>query len=110
MPYIMNLTHYLDETGRIPQDIPAPARWMGSFLALLVDEVTQQYPQTKTSIATTLQCLNKSCKGELIGALDDENSPVCWYCLDCGEHGTISHWQNTRWDNTKSIIQRANKK
>jgi hypothetical protein len=110
MPYVMNLTHYLDETGNIPKGIPAPARRMGSFLALLVDEVTRQYPETKTSIETTLQCLNKSCKGELIGALDDENSPVCWYCLDCGDYGKISDWQNTRWDNTKSVIQPVNKK
>ena len=110
MPYIMKLTHYLDETGNIPKDIPAPARRMGSFLALMVDEVTREYPHASSGIETSLRCLKKSCKGELIAALDDDTSPVCWYCLKCGESGTISNWQNTRWDNTKPLIQPVNKK
>ncbi len=110
MAYIMNLTHYLDETGNIPKDIPASARRMGSFLALMVDEVTRHYPHASSGIDTSLTCLKKSCKGKLIAALDNDASPVCWYCLDCGDTGTISHWQNTRWDNTKSVIQPVNKK
>ncbi len=105
MAYVMNLTHYLDENGNIPEDIPAPARQMGSFLALMVDEITRHYPHASFGIETSLKCLNKSCKGQLIVALDSQSSPVCWHCLECEDTGTISHWQNTRWDNTKSVIQ-----
>ena len=109
MAYIINLTHYLDNTGNIPKSIPAPARRLASFMALVVDEVTRQYPHAASGIETTLRCFKKSCKGTVIGALDDDTKPVCWYCLDCGESGTISNWQHTRWDDTKSLIQPVGK-
>ena len=38
--YITKMTHFLNEKGNIPQDIPKEAREPGNFLALIVDSTT----------------------------------------------------------------------
>ena len=100
MAYITDLTHFLDEMGNIPKNSPAEARKLASFLALVVEEVTRQHPQTNDDIQTTLLCFKKPCNGRIIGTLDEQNQLVRWHCPHCGENGTISNWQDTRWDST----------
>jgi len=59
--YISNLTHFLDEKGNIPKEMPAEARKMAGFLAMVVDLTTQRQPTVLTT--TTLRCFNQGCKG-----------------------------------------------
>ncbi len=99
--YITNLTHFLDDKGEIPKQIPREARELASFLALIVDKVTSDFLTTDNGIDTGIRCRSKGCMGEIIGALDGIDEPVHWYCLDCGHNGVISNWQRSKWDNTK---------
>jgi hypothetical protein len=55
--YITNLTHFLDETGNIPKQMPKEARELASFFALVVDTATKKNPTTLTS--TDIRCFNK---------------------------------------------------
>ena len=41
--YISNMTHFLDETGNIPDAMPKEARHLASFHALVVDFATKKY-------------------------------------------------------------------
>ena len=39
--YISNMTHFLNEKGNIPKEMPREAREMAGFLAMVVDITTQ---------------------------------------------------------------------
>lgn len=41
--YITNMTHFLDESGNIPKEMPKKGRELASFLALLIDDFTKEY-------------------------------------------------------------------
>lgn len=97
--YNTNLQHYLDETGDIPQDLPSESRQLASFLALVVDTVTSAFPMTDRGVDTGIRCHRSGCTGTVIGALDDYEEDVHWYCLECGDMGVVSGWQGTDWDN-----------
>ncbi len=101
MAYFMDLTHYLDSEGNIPKALPKESRQMASFLALIVGEVTTQFPQVTRSIETGIRCLEEKCHGEIVCALDNADSPIRWYCLECGGLGIINNWQASQWDNTE---------
>ena len=45
--FISNLTHFLDEKGNIPKEMTKEGREMASFLALIVDAATKDYPPTE---------------------------------------------------------------
>lgn len=100
--YITDLTHYLDDTGEVPQGIPSEARQLASFLGLIVDAVTSRFPETESGIQTGIRCRGSGCKGMIVAELAHYNEPVRWHCLECGDRGTISNWQKTKWDNVGS--------
>ena len=102
MAYVTNLTHFQDKNGNIPENLPQESRNLASFLVLVIDEVTRHYPKTDRGIETGIKCFETDCDGNIIGAIDMHNEPIKWYCLDCGNTGTVSNWQNSKWDNTKS--------
>lgn len=97
--YITDLTHYLDDTGEVVQGIPAEARQLASFLVLIVDAVTSQFPRTEFGIETGIRCRSSGCQGMIDAALSHYEEPVRWQCLECRDNGTISNWQRTKWDN-----------
>ena len=99
--YVTDLTHFLDETGKIRPDIPGEAREMASFLALIVDAVTTQFPRIGSGVEIRIRCHAAGCQGAIIGALGSRDELVHWRCPACGDGGTISNWQRTRWDNTE---------
>lgn len=100
--YITDLTHYLDDTGEVPQGIPTEARQLASFLGLIVDAVTSRFPETESGIETGIRCRGSGCQAMIIAALDRYEDPVHWHCIECGDNGTISNWQTTKWDNVRS--------
>lgn len=43
---IPNMTHFLDDQGNIPKQMPKEARELANFLALIVDATTKKMPST----------------------------------------------------------------
>ncbi|OGJ86561.1 MAG: hypothetical protein A2487_13480 [Candidatus Raymondbacteria bacterium RifOxyC12_full_50_8] len=103
--YTSNLLHFLDKDGNIPQDIHPEGKKMASFLTSVVDKVSASFPFIKTSIETGLKCGKKNCQEDIIGALDNINQPIHWYCMKCGDNGTISDWKGSQWDHSKKIAE-----
>lgn len=95
--YISNMTHFLDESGNIPKEMPKQARELASFLALVVDATTKTMPSTLTS--TGIRCFKKGCHGLVKSSMRLATNEINWYCPDCEEEGLISEWQGTKWDN-----------
>jgi hypothetical protein len=99
--YVTDLKHFLTDNQDVVPTMPAPARKMASFLVLIVDAVTTAVPHTTSGIDTGVRCRRRNCHGRIIGALEGPAEPVHWYCLNCGDRGTISNWQRTKWDNSE---------
>ena len=102
--YISNLTHLLDETGNIPEQMPKEARELANFLALIVDVTTQTMPSTLTS--TEIRCFEKGCHGVVKSAKRQKESEIHWYCPDCENEGVISQWEGTKWDNNPKMFSK----
>ena len=95
--FISNLTHFLDEKGNIPKEMTKEGREMASFLALIVDTATKDYPPAEKY--TQIRCLKKKCAGLIEIDVDTKNEFVHWKCNKCTEEGRISDWRKTKWDN-----------
>ena len=95
--YITNLTHFLDETGNIPKQMPKEARELASFFAFVVDTSTKKNFTTLTS--TEIRCFKKGCFGLIKTAIKPDNKEIHWYCPECENEGVISGWQGSNWDN-----------
>jgi len=95
--YISNMTHFLDEAGNIPTQMPKEARELANFLALIVDETTKEsFPSV---IHTPIRCFKKKCEGTINSEIIKENNEIHWKCSECQNEGILSEWQNTKWDN-----------
>ena len=92
------MTHFLDDQGNIPKQMPKEARELANFLALVVDATTKTMPTTLTS--TEIRCFQKGCHGVVKSAIRLKKVEIHWYCPDCENEGVISHWGSTKWDNT----------
>lgn len=55
------MTHFLDETGNIAHEMPAEARELASFMALVVDETTKLLTTRLTP--TDTRCFEQGCNG-----------------------------------------------
>ena len=95
--HISNLTHFLNDQGNIPTQMPKEARELTSFLALVVDATTKTMPSTFTS--TDIRCFKKGCNGLVNSTLSPDSKEIHWYCPECENEGVISEWQKARWDN-----------
>ena len=98
--YIAKMTHFLNEKGNIPKDIPKEARELGNFLALIVDSTTRYgiyelYP-------TDIRCFEKDCEGIIQSEITGNNSEIHWLCPECRAEGYISEWENTKWNYLKN--------
>ncbi len=88
------MTHFLDEEGSIPNEMPAEAQEFACFLASIVEAATKEYPEYVC--CTDIGC--KKCDSSIITELLDEEKEIRWGCGDCDFEGTISEWQGTKWD------------
>lgn len=93
------MTHFLNEKGNIPKEMPAEAREMAGFYAMVVDITTQRQPAVLTT--TTLRCFNKACQGLIHTSFQSGRKEIRWFCPACKNEGVISNWQGTKWDNIK---------
>jgi len=97
--YISNLTHFLNDKGNIPKQMPKEARELANFLALIVDSTTKTMPSILTS--TDIRCFQKGCHGLFKPAKRPKEGEIHWYCPECENEGVIRHWDRTKWDNLK---------
>jgi hypothetical protein len=97
--YISDMTHFLNEKGNIPKEMPAEAREIAGFFAMVVDITTQRLSTILTP--TTLRCFNKGCHGLINTTLKPSRKEIHWFCPECKNEGVISNWQGTKWDNIK---------
>lgn len=96
--YISNLTHFLNEKGNIPKEIPKEAREMAGFLVMVVDFTTKTKPSTLTP--TGIRCFRKGCHGIIKSTIRSDKQEIHWYCPECENEGVISDWHKTKWDNS----------
>jgi len=96
--YITQMTHFLDETGNIPRQMPKEARELASFMALVVDATTKE--KSLVGINTGIRCFQKKCEGHIISKFDNHNADIHWKCSICYNEGNIGSWKGTRWDNS----------
>ncbi len=94
--YITNILHCLDDSGNIAKEMPAAARKLFSFMALIIDETTKKGRNEDCSV--DIRCFKKGCHGTIKGHISKEGS-IDWKCSACDNGGEISDWQGTKWDN-----------
>lgn len=95
--YISDLTHFLDEAGNIPKEMPTEAREMAGFLVMVVD-ITTERQNTKLA-PSTLTCTKEGCNGIINTALTPNFKEIHWHCPECNTEGIIRNWQGTKWNN-----------
>ena len=91
------MTHFLDETGNIPKQMPKEARELASFMALVVETTTKNSPTSLTS--TDIRCFEKGCHGLIKSEIIGKKDEIHWVCSKCQNEGRISKWQKTKWNN-----------
>lgn len=100
--WVTDLTHFLDETGGFPANIPGPARRLGEYLASIVAAATAADGPGRQS--TAIQCRRRPghcpCPGVVRYRILSDNR-VNWACPSCGDNGFIANWQGTAWDRSR---------
>ena len=96
---ITDMSHFLDKNGTIPESLPNKARTLSQRIGAIVLAVTED-PQTSQN--TVVPCWNtinrKKCTGLIDAGINLGYFNIIWYCLKCGDNGSITHWQQTPWD------------
>ena len=97
MAHITNIRHFLDGDGKMAKTAPREAIEFGSFLALIIDSVTESVhvPENRPEV----RCFQPGCNGTVKAFIDEWNHVIRWLCPECGYEGIITEWQGTKWDN-----------
>jgi hypothetical protein len=103
MTWVIDMTHYLNESGAIAT-MPAPAAKLAKYFGEIVSAVSNASPievgaVVEVGIACRRRPGRRRCNGK-IEALIDEEECIRWGCPVCQDTGYISHWQGTPWDRT----------
>lgn len=104
---IADLTHFLDERGRIAP-YSGPARRLAEHLAAIIVMTTSDFVTPPDGAPGSVRCrrrpLHKPCTGYIdsdIGVAEVESEDeILWWCKQCGDHGSLRGWQNSFWDMT----------
>lgn len=101
--WITNLRHYLDEDGRLPDELPGPARNLANHLGSIVTGITAAAwpaPQ-QLAVGCRRRPRNRRCSGSIVAAIEPGSDDIIWECPACGDNGVVSGWQGTVWDKSK---------
>jgi hypothetical protein len=95
-PWITDMTHFLDSTGRVP----ARARPIVTFLGSIVSGTSILNPGDPCVLA--LNCRRRPgrrpCTGRIRSWIEASTGEIQWHCPVCGDHGSISNWEDSPWD------------
>ena len=94
--YVTDITHYLDDEGELPAQMPAPARKLACFLVLVIDAASRNVPSDNQDIS--FRCRKADCTGSIRASLASTDDEIGWFCPDCGHNGVIRNWQGTKWN------------
>ena len=83
--YVTDITHYLDDEGELPLELPSPARKLASFLVLVIDAVTQDIPGQDYD--TRIRCRVDGCTGSIRASMNDE---ISWSCRPQRSHHELA--------------------
>jgi len=96
----------LDENGKLPDDLPGPARRLTIFLGQIISEISS-VPAGKTFV-TSLKCRRrpgrKPCPGEILSWRNKETDSIKWECSQCGVGGEIHNWRGSPWDSSRGEL------
>ena len=96
-----NLTHFLDEDGRIAPT-KGPGRRLAEHFVAIVAMIS--HPAIVPPAEYTVRCRRrpgrKPCPGIIEADLDPETDDIMWWCPVCGDNGYITNWKGTIWDLT----------
>ena len=99
--YVTDITHFLDENGHIPDDLPEAAMQLLDNLGKVIVLATSPSDSDSKTIAK-LPCWgidnNQQCNGTVKVGFDPKNHNILWACCKCGDNGTISNWENSFWN------------
>lgn len=99
MTWVTDLSHFVDETGDLPPDLPGPARRLAEHMAAIVAAATTAANQAEA--VRPIRCRrrpgHRACPGVIEHRLWPDES-ITWECPSCGDNGVISNWQSTAWD------------
>lgn len=99
--WVTDMRHYLDEeTGDLPDGLPAPALNLALFLGSIVAWVTDHMPagDWHTNVPCRRSPGRKRCLGEIVAELDPGTGQIAWQCPVCGDNGVIHGWEDTLWN------------
>ncbi|MDD2852344.1 MAG: hypothetical protein PHY09_10675 [Desulfuromonadaceae bacterium] len=97
--WITDITHFLDEDGKIISD-PVQARKLAEFFAAIIMMATfpnQEYPREYV-VKCRRRPNRKYCLEEISGWIEPESDDIYWICPQCQDKGRISNWRGTMWD------------
>jgi hypothetical protein len=101
--YFTDISHFLDDEGKLQADMRGPARRFASFLVLVIDAASQKIPNDKFD--THIRCRQPGCLGSIRSSLMSTDGEISWACSECGHHGVISNWQGTEWDQRADVFE-----
>jgi hypothetical protein len=97
--WITDLTHFLDENGRITP-MPRPARLLAEHFTAIV--LMASYPEIGIPSEYRVRCRRrpgrKRCPGYIETDMNFETDDIVWWCPVCGDSGYIRNWEETMWD------------
>lgn len=100
--YVMDIRHYLDEQGNLPDSLPVPAMAIDFFCGAVVAWVSG-WPGPDGEL-TNVPCRRSRsrppCYGDVY-ARHTTDDRIEWRCRACGEEGVISGRRGTRWDRSQ---------
>jgi len=94
--YVIDITHYLDESGNMVENMPSEAKQLASFVALVVDFTSLNC--SEVFVDTEIPCRNEGCNDNTLSRYEPETEEIIWNCLNCDHAGVIRNWKNTKWD------------
>jgi hypothetical protein len=99
--WVTDLTHILTDEGEIgPKSGPA-RRLAKYFTKIVVDATTEPWENPgKKPVRCRRRPGRKPCAGLIGTDMDPDTDAIMWWCPACGDNGTITNWQGSRWDRT----------
>jgi len=99
--WIADMTHFLDETGAIP-DLPGARVGLRDHLGAIVAFVTSwsSTEEGRSPVRCRRRPRRRPCRGWIRANLDPESGEIVWICPICEDRGVIRGWEDSPWDLT----------